>query len=59
MQQNFQNATRRQTEELTPSELVKRHIEDPNHVITDEELRSVKLVLDEPLRMNEGKSGEE
>jgi hypothetical protein len=33
-------------EALTLSELVHRHMSDPNHVITDEELRKVRLRLD-------------
>jgi hypothetical protein len=28
---------------LTPKELVKKHMEDPAHVVTDEELKKVKV----------------
>jgi len=28
---------------LTPADLVKRHMQDPTHVVTDEELRNVKV----------------
>lgn len=48
MQQNTSHG-RPAGKELTPSELVRKHMEDPNHVITDEELRNVKLEFDTPL----------
>jgi hypothetical protein len=41
-----------QKRELTPSELVRKHIQDPTHVVTDEELKNVKLVLDSPVNVD-------
>lgn len=31
---------------LTPGELIKKHIHDQNHVVTDEELQQVKVGVD-------------
>jgi hypothetical protein len=33
----------KKSENITPGELVKKHIKDPNHVITDDELANVKV----------------
>ena len=30
-------------ESLTPAELMKKHMKDPNHVVTEDELRKVKV----------------
>jgi hypothetical protein len=30
-------------ENLTPAELMKKHMKDPNHVVTEDELRKVKV----------------
>jgi hypothetical protein len=38
---------------LTPSELVKKHISDPSHVITDEELKKVKVGITDEGRADE------
>jgi hypothetical protein len=29
--------------ELTPDELIKKHIQDPDHVVTDEEIKNAKV----------------
>jgi hypothetical protein len=29
--------------ELTPEELIKKHIQDPNHIITDDEIKNAKV----------------
>lgn len=33
-------------ESLTPAELFKKHLKDPNHHVTDEELRNLKVGVD-------------
>jgi hypothetical protein len=48
------------SKEMTPSELVRKHIQDPNHVITDEEFRNVKLELNPPVNeRDDEENGEE
>jgi hypothetical protein len=33
-------------EGLTPKELIKKHLQDPNHKVTDEELKNLKVGSD-------------
>ena len=35
-----------EVESLSPKELMRKHLNDPNHQVTDEELRNVKVGVD-------------
>lgn len=37
------NEVTKKDESLTPAELMKKHMKDPNHVVTEDELRKVKV----------------
>ncbi len=39
--------TNTDSEALTPADLIKKHNSDPNHIISDEEMQSLRIGLDE------------
>ena len=40
------NEVKKNDESLTPNELMKMHMKDPNHVVTEDELRKMKVGAD-------------
>jgi hypothetical protein len=40
------NEVKNNDESLTPNELMKMHMKDPNHVVTEDELRKMKVGAD-------------
>ena len=47
------NSTQIQARKETIRELANRHLKDPNHTTTDEEIRNAKVVIDEMVEMDE------
>ena len=53
------NDEQNKVESLTPGELLHRHLKDPNHQVTDEEIRNLKVGADGENELQVSKQSED